>query len=320
MKPVFRCRAVWHSSCYVQEAMEQINLTNFSTKPCILDFTDYRVFLGRLWSWLRDQSGITYAEFSQRAGFRSRSFLRLVIAGKRQLTLESMKKVAKGLNFSREESETFEILVQFNQASDFKTRMVYWEKYSKRAKLRQPQVQTIADTYTYLARFYIPILHSLLFAPNISQQADDLAKMLKISTSEVEAGIRTLVELGLIKNEDGKLKQVYGATITTDGVPSIAVQTFHFNMLEKSKNCLSLPNEERNYQTLMTPLSVTEYEQLLVKVKQFLDEIQESRQTSLETRQKLYSININLIPLTTDFIRPEACQKSAEIPLEEDIR
>lgn len=291
--------------------METNTVRTIQPKPKLSDYIEYRSYLGDIWQWTKNNEGISYAQFSARAGFRSRSFLRLVIAGKRQLTLDSIRKISIGFHFSREEAELFETLVLFNQASDLESRQSHWEKYVKRTKDRRPAMNVIHDSYSYMARFSIPVLHALLGNTDISHESEDLAKMLGVSVSQAEDSLQTLQRMGLIHKQNEKWQKVYESSITTDHVPSVAIQTFHNNMLERAQKSLELPVAERNFQTLMTALNQEQYLALTERIKLFLDEIQSQElKPSATGQERLYAININSIPISTDFIRPEACQKS----------
>lgn len=87
--------------------------------PRLSDHWDYRPYL-RGWyeREKRRDRGFSYAVFSRRAGFGSRTYLRLLIAGRRNLSPAMAERCARGLGLDVEETAHFHALVAFTQAKD----------------------------------------------------------------------------------------------------------------------------------------------------------------------------------------------------------
>src|SRR5688572_30102358 len=83
----------------------------------IFAYDNYRAFLKDFYEAKRKTAEkISFRQFARLAGFNSPSFLKMVIDGKRNLSNESIGKVASALRFNKEEAEFFNHLVLFNQA------------------------------------------------------------------------------------------------------------------------------------------------------------------------------------------------------------
>src|SRR4051812_14946020 len=100
-----------------------------NVKPSIFEFVDYRAFLKAMIDFEKSRGEFSYSIFAERAGFQSRSYLRTVITGKRNLTADATSKVIVGFALNLKEGEAFRALVYFNQASKFDERHHYWELF-----------------------------------------------------------------------------------------------------------------------------------------------------------------------------------------------
>lgn len=87
--------------------------------PSIFGYEDFRRFLkDRFAAEKRANPAFSYGVLAQRAGIPSRSHLKLVINGKRNLTPDYLKRYAKGFRLAPEEMECLHHLVEWNQARD----------------------------------------------------------------------------------------------------------------------------------------------------------------------------------------------------------
>jgi uncharacterized protein (TIGR02147 family) len=80
-------------------------------------YTDYRLFLRDFYNWKKESSRhYSYRLFSIKAGLNSPSIYREVVAGMRNLTIQTISAFVKGLGFNERDGRFFENLVLFNQA------------------------------------------------------------------------------------------------------------------------------------------------------------------------------------------------------------
>ncbi len=105
--------------------------------PNIFNYQDYRQFLGDFYEEKKSQTpSFSYQNFSQKAGFASKSFVYNVIKGKKTLSRTSVVKLSIAMKLSKTESAFFENLVYFNQATNFAERNFYFDKLNARERPR----------------------------------------------------------------------------------------------------------------------------------------------------------------------------------------
>ncbi len=95
----------------------------------IFAYDNYRAFLKDYYESKRlTAEKISFRQFARLAGFNSPSFLKMVIDGQRNLSHESIGKVAVALRFNQEETEFFNHLVLFNQAEGVEQKKYFAER------------------------------------------------------------------------------------------------------------------------------------------------------------------------------------------------
>lgn len=83
----------------------------------IWDYTDYRVFLRESFSAAKAMGNpVSNRWLAKRLGFKSFSFITMLLQGKRNLTRPNREKFARLLGLNAEESDYFAALVDYNQA------------------------------------------------------------------------------------------------------------------------------------------------------------------------------------------------------------
>src|SRR5262245_51414124 len=102
------------------------------TKPHIFDYLDYRLYLKALLGFKKAENlSFSYRAFSRLAVLKSSNFLKLVIDGKRNLTLQTIHRFAKAFGMSKADADFFENLVLFNQAQSVEEKNRFYERIAR---------------------------------------------------------------------------------------------------------------------------------------------------------------------------------------------
>jgi len=137
-------------------------------RPVITRYTDYRAYLRAMIAWLKvNKRGFSYRSFAARAGFSSPSFLKLVSDGLRNLSAESVERVATGLGLDRRESEAFEALVELGQAGSDARRNKAYGRLAKLAQ-RDPVKRLVSNQFEACSTWYTFVLRELATMPGFT--------------------------------------------------------------------------------------------------------------------------------------------------------
>lgn len=267
----------------------------------VFDYFDYREFLR---DWYADKKATTrsfsYRAFSQRAGFSSPNFLKLVMDGDRNLTARSIVKFMKGLRLNKQEQAYFQHLVDFTQAETHAERDASYQKLLKSRKLSQLK-PLHREQYEYYADWYHPVIRELVMAPGFDGTPEWLAARLvpAISPAQAARSLSLLETLGMIEQTAcGSWKQV--STIVTTGpeVRSVMLMNYHRLLLELSKDSLDrVAAKDRDVSALTLGIAAEKLPVLKKKIQQFRKDILEFVADDVAP-EVVVQLNMQLLPVS----------------------
>ncbi len=88
-------------------------------RPNIYQYRSYQKYLKDIFDYKKEvNSAFSFRKFAAKADFSSASFLKLVIDGKRNLSMDSIAKVARGFELTTCEQAFLKLLVEMSLTSD----------------------------------------------------------------------------------------------------------------------------------------------------------------------------------------------------------
>jgi uncharacterized protein (TIGR02147 family) len=155
------------------------------------------------------------------------------------------------------------------------------------------------EKFKVISDWYHSAILEMTHLKNFKNETNWIARKLGIAPLQAQAAIDRLTQLGLLKNEDGRLIATPEIMRTSSPVPSSAIRKFHRQMIEKSYR--SLQEDEMNQRDLNSMIlalpkeRLPEFrEQIQIFMKQFWE-----WNANLE-KDQLYALNIQLIPIIKD--------------------
>lgn len=274
---------------------------NLKTKPSLFEYSDYRVFLKDQCTWLKENHrSFSFRNFSRLAGFKAPNFLQLIIKGERNISAESIEKIAKVFQLTKEETSFFRNLVSLNQAktTDEKShcaeQMVRSRLYRKFSPLKKEQ-------FEYYAQWYFVAIREMMALPHFKEDPEWIAKNLKpsITTSEATKAIELLLKLGLVKrNKIGKLIPQDTTLSTGDEVSSTSIAQFHKNMMQKGMESIDqVAREKRDISSITIPVSHSNVQKIKQLIRNFRKQLL-VLSTDEKTPDEVYQANFQFFPLT----------------------
>lgn len=270
----------------------------------ILYYTDYRAFLKNYYTELKKSvPGFSYKYMAERAGFSSRSFQKLVIDGKKNLTKESIHKIAKALRLNKKATEYFENIVFFTQVKELDRKLYYLELIDKFRKRNKPEMLLPAE-YGYLEEWYFPILREIVELPEFEEEPEKISKTLLFALKPdiIKKSIDFLLSEGFLQRDDkGRLvkkeKTLHTGRVEHDETLAVKVRKFHLKMIRlAAKAVADFPNDIRHVTNTTLSMSKESYEKALRRIETMRYELLELAASDDEADQ-IYQLNINLFPM-----------------------
>lgn len=270
-------------------------------RPSPFDYLDYRKFLRDYYECAKkSRSGFSFRAFSQKAGFGSSNFYKLVMDGDRNLTKDSIQKFAKTLKLNKQETEFFSLLVQFNQAKSHEEKDKHYQTLLQSRKFKQLK-PIEKDKYQYYSAWYHPIVRELITSKDFNGSLHWLAEKIypQLPVEKIEKSIQLLEKLGLIqKDKKGQYKQTETLLTTGDEAAAVITIKYHHNMLRLTEYQLTkVPAQHRDISSMTLGVSKDKIPELKKKIQEFRKEILKMVSTETEA-EEVAVLNMQFLPVT----------------------
>lgn len=269
----------------------------------IYQYTDYRKYLQDAYQELKaKKKSFSFRSFSLVAGCGSPSYLKMVIDGKRNLSLKSLVGFNKALGHAKKEARYFEALVFFNQARGDEERKEFLDRLN--ALRPKPELSGIEKyQQEYLTRSHFAVIREMIALPDFKEDYEWIAHHLRpaIKPKEAEYAIELLTKLKMIKRDPkGKLVQTEASIGTPPEVHDLDVSQYHHEMLTLAwDSFLKEPQEYRDITAVTVPIPL----KMLPVIKRMLYEtmrgIIDKINKGPTDYYEVYQINFQCFPMTT---------------------
>ena len=276
-------------------------------RPDIFHYTNFRFFLLDFFLFLKSKNS-RYSEtaFMTKAGFgkNSRGYFKLIVSGKRNLSLDTITGLSLAMNLNDKEQQFFEYLVRFNQSKQDKDKEMNWKRLSELMKGKENNsFRLLRAQYNYYNNWYLVAIREMVALDDFQNDLDFISHKLKteVSKKEIQLALDDLFDLRLLKkNEEGKLEQFLPAVEFADNRDNYkAVESFQKQMLEMAKSALnSDPYESRSISNLTFVCDREDFQRIREDLARFRKELIEKYETKATKKNIVLNLGMNLIKLT----------------------
>jgi uncharacterized protein (TIGR02147 family) len=272
-------------------------------KP-IYEYMDYREYLRLLFEKKKlEHPFYSYRLFSQKAGFKSPNFLKLVIDGNRNLTKESVFKVIKAFNLNKREADYFENLVFLNQSKTLEEKNLYLTRLL-RHRVKTDARKLEESEYEYYTSWYNPVIRELATAVDFRSDFRKLGSMVSppITAREAQKSVELLLKLDFLRQKkDGSYEKTSSSLTTGPQVRSVAVANYHKAMMRLASESIErFPAEKRDITSVTISVSEESYTAIIEKLRALRKELLELAESDMNP-EKVAQLNLQLFPVSIDF-------------------
>ena len=272
--------------------------------PDIFAYDDYRKFIADLYEENKARDGkFSYLYYSQKAGFKSKSYLHEVVAGKKKLSRNAASSVGKALGLAGTELSFFQCLVAMNQATD-EDKQAFFDrlgaiKTSKSGAAKAKRLRQ--DQFEYYSTWYHPVVRALLDMVEFKHDYRWLAKAVypAITVPLAKKSVQLLERLGLVERTKNGTCRVTEQVVTTGReVLGLAVKRYHADMMDLGKRALqTLPATKRNVSGLTLGISEKSYTRICDIIYQCQDSILAVARDDQEP-DRVVQVNFHAFPVS----------------------
>jgi uncharacterized protein (TIGR02147 family) len=271
--------------------------------PSVYDYDNYRTYLRDYYAIAKSRNSKFSLRYLARiAGFKSFSFLRGVMQGKKNLSGESIAKLTKALKLNKEETRFFTNLVIFSQSTSAEEKQARALALTRSRTYRKIHPLSEAQ-HLFYSRWYLSALRELPGLPEFKEDPAWIAQKLrrKITTREAKKALEVLQKLGLLERApDGSLRRSTPLISTPDEVTASFAIRIHQQFLELADHSMrTVDRKKRDISAMTLGMSLQTVRQLKSMIQEFRKEVTRvvAQDSQVET---VYQLNLQLFPLIDD--------------------
>ena len=270
----------------------------------VFEYLDYREFLRDYYNQKKEANpAFSLRVFSDKIGFKAKDFISRVMNGDKNLSSQSIPKVASGLRLGKHETEFFIGLVKFNQAETTEERNAAFEEMQAALKVvRFAEKQHILGHAQYLvySHWRHLTIRSLIGMFGFDGDYEALARQVhpKITAEEAKKSVKLLEDCQLIKkDENGKYILTESAITTGDRTSKLALRGFHQHCLKLAADSIDRdPPGTRHISGLTLGISQEGYDRIVERINAFRKEIALIAEED-EGSDKVFQLQFALFPV-----------------------
>ncbi len=266
----------------------------------VFDYLDYRAFLRDYYLEGKARGKVSYRSLSLRVGLKSSNFIKLVLDGSRNLSLELAGRFATALGLKEDARGYFLDLVRMVQARSPELRREAYLRVLGCQRYRRTR-SLEAHHAAYHSNWYLPVIRELVVSRRFHEDPTWIAKSLlpNITPAEAAEALQTLLALGLlVRTPEGGLEQGDLLVSTGPEAKGRHIKAYHRSMMGLAMSSLErIPPAERDVSSLTLCLGKTGLRRLKDRIQRFRRELLELSATE-EQPDQVVQVNFQLFPLS----------------------
>lgn len=266
----------------------------------IYDFNDYRLYLKETFDAIKvEKPQISQRFIAERLGYKSSGAVSLILSGKKNISLEKAHAIANFIGLSKDETDFFTLLVQFNQTKSETEEKYLLVSLSEFKSSHFSQIDL--DRYEFFNYWYHSVVREVIgLRPGISS-TKEISRLITPPITELQAqtSLDLLEKLQFIKG-DGNGGFVRCEPVVTTGktLDSSVIKKYNHDMIRLGLTDNGSGNKgERSNSSLMLSVSEKTYITMLDEIREFRKRLLTMAHEDVDP-QRVYQFNFQTFPMT----------------------
>ena len=278
--------------------------------PNVSDYMDYRLFLADFYRFKKDQTkhslrSYSYAIFSAAADIKSPNYLKMIIEGKRNLSMDMVAKFARACGLNKAQSDEFKLLVFFNQSEDPADRNVALKQLSEiRVERKLKQGELDRKVFEKVPNWVGWIIYALVDQEGVTFEVAQLKKLLrgKASETEITHALDSLLDSGeLVRDPQTGIIKKGKSSDAPEEIPAALIRKLQMQLMYLGLESLYQDEPaEREFGSLTMSLTEKEFEEIKFKLRQMRKSLHKENSIARMSAKgdRVYQLNLQLFPVS----------------------
>ena len=269
--------------------------------PSVIQYLDLSLYLKDIYEFNKNNMpNFSYESWADDLKIKSRSYLRLIVTGKRPLSDEVANQLIDYLCLNSKEAIYFSILAKYSETTSVKTR----ERYAKILAEHwneSLQIFEVQNTEPFLMDTLAPQVFTYLSFKDTQKTLKAIRQNFNIEIERAHQIILNLKQAELIRvihTIQGELEYqtLHEFFKVPDQNSHEFIKKFHLEGLTMAEKAQDLPFEVRRYRSLMFALSTEQMSQAQELINEFAEKVLKRFQTENALGKNIYRLNLQLFP------------------------
>lgn len=268
--------------------------------PDLFQYIDYRSYLRAVFQERKALGRYSYSQFATELGFQERTFVQHMLAGKRDLSEQSLPRVLEGLGLHTEERHYFRLLHTFATEKDAKAKQNLWEQIRQQVHEFQNETPAASQRLELMGQWHSFAIKELL-CMGVTEALDIRRALCQpLSLEQIRESIAELIRLEFVQMDEMgtfvDLEPEISAPTQTE--QAAIIHQFQAQMQEMAFQALEYAQaKDREYQTLSLSLSPSAFFEVKQALRQCRDQIIQIYNNDSNPKNGVYQVNLNTFPL-----------------------
>lgn len=265
-------------------------------RPGVYEYDEALKFIEDFVTYLQSAKQLSKNKIVKLAGFKSPSYLDLILKKERALTDLHVDRLCKAFELNQNETQFFHLLGLLTHQESLVSRSLIEEKMKQIRSLHKVR-QLDEEELSLFKAWYYPA--ALIFLGKICPEISELKieEAFGISKQEASNMIKDLESMKLIEKKGKQWVRSHHKLETPKSPNSEVIRSFHRETLEKALEHLETkPVAERNFQNLVVDLNSQDFKGLSEQIWSFIKQIQNQERKQPD---RVYQLSIQLFPLSS---------------------
>lgn len=291
------------------------NSNTSSALPTLSEYMDYRLYLADFYRAKKNMTRTSvrpysYAIFSAAADIKSPNYLKMIIEGKRNLSLDMVAKFAKACSLNKAQSDELKLLVMFNQAEDPADRNYALKQLSEfRVEQKLKLGQLDRRVFEKVPNWIGWIIYAMVDQEGVSFETSQLKELLrgKASDNEINDALENLLKSGeLVRDASGRISKGKPSEAPEE-IPAALVRKLQMQLMYLGLESLYQDSAtEREFGSLTLSLTAKEFEEIKFKLRQMRKALHKDNSIARMSSkgERVYQLNLQLFPVSNASKKP----------------
>lgn len=271
--------------------------------PNVYDYDDALKYIQDFYNYRkRMDPDFSYGVWAGEAGFKSRSYIRLVSLGERTISDQFVEHFSMACEFNLEQKKHFFLISQYSNAKNNVVKKIF--KDSVHQNLEACEVVISPEDYAAILKKPLNLtVHVMVGFKDVEMTLEKLSVLLNLDSETVLESLTALQECQLIEcyvtSQNQKAWRSYLKPFKFKDQPqSKHLEQYHYQNLKEAQQKSLESNENQRFRAITMSVDPNQFEEITNDIEDFLRKLKSKYNSDKIVNHQLFKFNLQTYPLT----------------------